>query len=307
MGTQHASKAADPYIDVGNAVSVKQIKRHKPLEPLDPLDLPRPPTRGKQPLPAEAQKYVRSILYEDYETYARSCEPSRREANPAEKDPASDNFLTTTEAKANSAKESPWDAGLEKVSFRTGKKGDETEADILAQKRREQEKQNLKRSVEAFTKMAEEYRKAIAKSVVDDGDMVNTQDKMVLDSNTDVHMGRASRVEAQLKNSKMKNSVFMNDNGKEEELALQSPSPSPSSYCAKVHPVYPSPSLLLIKSAVLPPRPRHLPCCRTILQSPLLIIFPEHKAPTTRRKTSPPKQQLRLTQVRKRKEEESRR
>jgi hypothetical protein len=53
----------------------------------------------------------------------------------------------------------------------------------LAQKQREREKQNLKRSVEAFTKMAEEYRKAIAKSVVDDGDMVNTQDKMEVDLN----------------------------------------------------------------------------------------------------------------------------
>jgi hypothetical protein len=121
-----------------------------------------------------------------------------------------------------------------------------------------------------------------------------------------VHMGRASQVEERFKNSKKKNSVVVKDNGKEEELALQSRSPSPSSYCAKVHPVYPSLNLSLIKSAVLPLGPRHLPCCRTILQSPLLILFPEHKALKTRRKTCPPKQQLRLTQFRKPKEEESR-
>jgi hypothetical protein len=303
VGTQHGSKAADSYDDEGHVESVKHIKRSKPL---DPLDLPRPPTRGKQPLPAEAQKYVRSILYEDYESYARSRDsPSRREVNPSEKDMASDVFLTTREAKANNTRESPWDANLEKVSFGKGKRGDQIEAKILTQKRREQEQQNLKRSVKAFTKMAEEYRKATAKSAVD-GNMINTQDKTVVDSNRDVHMGRASRVEEQLKDSKKKNSVVVNDNGKEEELALQSRSPSPSSYCAKVHPVYPSLNLSLIKSAVLPLGPRHLPCCRTILQSPLLILFPEHKALKTRRKTCPPKQQLRLTQFRKPKEEESR-
>jgi hypothetical protein len=85
-------------------VSVKHAQRRKPLEPLDPLDLPRPPTRGKQPLPAEAQKYVRSILYEDYETYARSRDSSsRREANLTEKGLASDS---------------------EKVSFGNGKRLD---------------------------------------------------------------------------------------------------------------------------------------------------------------------------------------
>jgi hypothetical protein len=144
--------------------------------------------------------------------------------------------------------------------------------------------------------MAEEYRKATAKSAVD-GNMINTQDKTVVDSNRDVHMGRASRVEEQLKDSKKKNSVVVNDNGKEEELALQSPSPSPSSYCAKVYPVYPSPNISLIKSAVLPSDYKPKSHYRTtIFQSPLLILFPEHKAPTTRRKTYPPKQQLRFTQ-----------
>jgi hypothetical protein len=125
VDTQHASEAADSNEDEGQVVSVKHTQRRKPFEPLEPLDLPRPPTRGKQPLPAEARKYVRSILYEDYETYARSRDPLfRREVNPAEKDPASDGFPTTTEAKANAARESPWDAGLEKVSFSTGKRGD---------------------------------------------------------------------------------------------------------------------------------------------------------------------------------------
>ena len=226
-------------------MSVKDIKRRKPLEP---LDLPRPPTRGKQPLPAEAQKYVRSILYEDYETYARSRDSfSRREFNPTEKDIASDVFLTTTEAKANAARESPWNAGLEKVSLGNSKRGDEIEADISAQKRREQEQQNLKRSVEAFMKMAEEYRKATAKSVVD-GDMADTQDKMevdlnnVLDTNTTqrqrhVYMGRVSDIKEMFKPSKQKNSAFENNNDKEEELALQSPGPSSSS--AEVYPVYP--------------------------------------------------------------------
>jgi hypothetical protein len=130
----------------------------------------------------------------------------------------------------------------------------------LAQKRREKEQQNLKRSVEAFTKMAEEYRKttayrkATAKSVVDEGDMTNTQDKLDklevdLMNTLELHttrrharMGRASQVDERFKNSKKNNSAAVNDNGKEEKFALQSPSSSSSSSSAEVHSVYPLPN-----------------------------------------------------------------